>query len=302
MTSPFYDIVLLTESRYDQPAKITPYITNVLLEDALVQNALTAKGLQVMRTDWANPDFNWSKTRYALFRTVWDYFHRFEEFSLWFEKTATQTQFLNPFELIRWNMDKHYLSDLSNKGINITPTIYAEAGENITLTQLYQQSNWTETVLKPSVSGGGRHTYRINAQNVAAHEAIFQELLAKEAMMLQEFQHQVLTKGEVAMMVIGGKFTHAIQKIAQPGEFRVQDDFGGTVHPYTPSKAAIEFAEKAIAACPLPPLYARVDWIWDNADNMAVIELEMIEPELWFRFYPKAAHLLADEIVNLFDK
>ena len=34
----------------------------------------------------------------------------------------------------------------------------------------------------------------------------------QEDFIVQEFQNNVITKGEVAMMVIGGKYTHAVLK------------------------------------------------------------------------------------------
>ena len=76
------------------------------------------------------------------------------------------------------------------------------------------------------------------------------------------------------------------------------DDFGGTVHHYHPTPAEITFAEEVVARCGYLPVYARVDAIWDNAGRMAVSELELIEPELWFRFHPGAANQLAEVIVN----
>ena len=146
-----------------------------------------------------------------------------------------------------------------------------------------QESNWTELILKPAVSGAARHTYRFLAKNAAEHEAIFRELIANEAMMLQVFQHNILTKGEVAFMVFGGQYSHAVLKIAKPGDFRVQDDFGGSVHDYIASPEEIAFVEKTMSALSTVPAYARVDMIWDNEGRPAVSELEMIEPELWMR-------------------
>ena len=67
------------------------------------------------------------------------------------------------------------------------------------------------------------------------------------------------------------------------GDFRVQDDFGGTVHPYHASAEEIRYAEEVIKASPYNPVYARVDALWDNSGELALAELELIEPELWFR-------------------
>ena len=83
--------------------------------------------------------------------------------------------------------------------------------------------------------------------------------------MLQPFLGSVVTQSELSLIVIGGHCTHAVRKIAKPGDFRVQDDHGGTVQPHTPSVDEIAFAEHAVAACPQSPLYARVDAVRDDS-------------------------------------
>ena len=275
------------------------YVRQVLTEDRIVQRALEARGLRVSRIDWADAHFNWSSATYALFRTTWDYFHRFEEFCTWLHEVATLTKLLNPLEMVRWNMDKHYLLDLKEKGINVTESLYVEAGTNTDLGSLHHQTSWTETVLKPTISGAGRHTYRLSADDLVGAESTFQQLIAQEAMMLQPFQHNVVARGEIALMVIGGQFTHAVLKKAKPGDFRVQDDFGGSVHDHVPSTEEIRFAEAVVAICEPIPVYARVDVIRDNDGKLALTELELIEPELWFRNYPPAAECLAECITKL---
>ena len=94
-------------------------------------------------------------------------------------------------------------------------------------------------------------------------------------------------------MLFDGKFTHAILKKAKDGDFRVQDDFGGTVHNYIANTEEIEFAEFTASCCPEPPIYARVDAFTDNNGNLALAELELVEPELWFRFNAASADELA---------
>ena len=151
-------------------------------------------------------------------------------------------------------------------------------------------------VIKPCISGAARHTYKISQENITAHEELFSELIANEAMIIQPFQKNIVKKGEISMMVVDGKFTHAVLKIAKPGDFRVQDDFGGTVSDYTPTQEEITYAENAVKSCPEMPIYARVDVFLDNENKLALAELELIEPELWFRNHPKAAHKLAKAI------
>ena len=294
-----FDVVILTESRYLNPINKTPYVTNVLLEDELVQKAFEEEGLIVVRKDWADSDFDWSSTNAVLFRTTWDYFDRIDEFREWLKKIENSTKAINPISQIRWNMDKWYLKDLEEKGIPVVETLYIRRGENQTLEELLKSSGWKDAILKPTVAGGGRHTYRINPQTVGELESTFSDLVANEDLMLQPFQTNIQLKGEVSLMVIGGEFTHAILKKAKSGDFRVQDDFGGSVHQYYASAAEIAFAERVVSACEPEPSYARVDVMWNNENELVVSEVELIEPELWFREYLEAANILARKIKSI---
>lgn len=292
-----YDIALLTDSRYVAPPNPTWYEQNILKEDELLTAALMRRGLKVTRTKWNDDGFDWRQTRAAVFRTTWDYFHRFSEFKDWLERVSSETQLINPLSTIRWNMDKHYLLDLQAAGIGIPPTMFIEQGDHRTLQEILNGTGWNEYILKPAVSGAARHTYRFMKNDSATLEHIFSELIGKEAMLLQEFQQNIISRGEIALMCFGGKFTHAVLKKAKPGDFRVQDDFGGSVHHYAPTDEEILFSENVVAQCSPVPVYARVDLIWDNENRLCVSELEVIEPELWMRNHLPAAEAFADGIV-----
>ena len=293
-----YDVVLLTEGQYVNPVTIDWYVDQVLTEDRLVAEALEKRGLKVRKTNWDNPLFDWSSTRCVLLRTTWDYSGRFPEFSAWLQKVSQQTRVINPIEQVYWNIDKHYLLDLGAKGVPIPPTHIVEPKTSSSLKALQAKLGWEEMVLKPAISAGGRHTYRLNKDNLEAHEAIFQELILEEALLLQPFLYNIINKGEVALMVIGGKVTHGVIKRAKKGDFRVQDDFGGSVALHRPDTEEIALAEQAVAACAEMPLYARVDMVWNNDNQLVLSEIELIEPEMWFRHCPNAADALADCIAQ----
>lgn len=296
-----YDVIILTDHRYVNPKKVDSYIQNVLDEDNYVKKAIEKEGLKVNRLSWDDATFDWSTTKYILFRTTWDYFDRYSEFSDWLNKVSKQTTLLNSENIIRWNIDKHYLQDLQKNGVHICESYFVEKGEENSLKGLAKSYNLNEFVLKPCISGGGRHTYKINSKNISDYEYVFSKLILEEAMILQPFQYNIVDKGEISLMVMNGKFTHAVLKIAKKGDFRVQDDFGGTVHNYTPTQLEIDFAEKAVKACKELPIYARIDVFTDNNNKLAIAELELIEPELWFRNHPKAADELAKGIKQLID-
>lgn len=292
-----FDLTILTQKEYLAPKEITPYIANVLKEDQLLQEALEAKGLNVTRINWDNPDFDWTQTKAAVIRATWDYFHRVNEFSQWLDKVSGLTQLIHHADTVRWNMDKHYLADLQAKGIAIVPTLFVEQGDTRNLGDVISSSEWDKVVLKPAISGAARHTYVINLNNVADHENIFRRLIAEEAMMIQPFLENIISKGEVSHMLFGGQYSHSILKMAKPGDFRVQDDFGGTIYRYQPTLDEIDFAQQAVASCVPKPVYARVDVVWDNDDNLALAELELIEPELWLRKKPEAAEQFTNALL-----
>ena len=115
-------------------------------------------------------------------------------------------------------------------------------------------------------------------------------------MLFQEFLNDIILQGEISLIMIGNQYTHAVIKHAKKGDFRVQDDHGGTVEKYNAKKKEILFAEKCLEAIPFTPMYARIDIVYDNNNNPSLSELELIEPELWFRNNPEAATILAEKI------
>lgn len=296
---PNFDITLLTSSRYLSAETGDEFTETILEEDRILTQALEQKGLKVTRTNWDNPVFNWAETGYVIFRTPWDYFSRYDEFAPWLEKAARLTRFINPVDIINWNIDKHYMLELKDAGINIPPTIFIEPGDKSTLAETIKDLNWDEFILKPAISGGAWHTYRISKDEILQHEQIYKELIQERSMLIQEYQKSITTHGEVSYMVIGGKYTHAILKKGKGSDFRIQESFGGTIQDYIPSKEEIDFAQNVVKNSKPGILYARVDVMWDNNNILTLGELEVFEPALWLRRNPDAAELLADEVVKI---
>lgn len=291
-------VVLLTQQAYIRPDKDDQYHRNILQEDALLSEALTLRGCKVQRVAWDDQNFNWSSAACAVFRATWDYFHRISEFTQFLERVKEQTLLINGYDTVKWNMDKRYLRDMSVFGVNIPETLFLEVGERRSLREIMQVTDWETIVLKPAISGAARHTYLIDLANCASHEKLFTELVSNEAMLIQRFQPDVVRTGEWTFVVVNGRYTHGILKKAKKGDFRVQDDFGGTVHDHVASAEEIQFAERVMSLIKPLPAYGRVDVIRDVNGEMALQELELIEPELWFRNNPTAADLLAEHILK----
>ena len=292
------DIAILTDRRYEAPTDVDWYVGNILEEAQLLMDALSARGLRSVRVDWSRGDVDWSRFRAGVFRSTWDYFDRFDAFSAWLDRASRETVLFNSADLVRWNVDKHYLRDLSERGVRVVPSHFLERGEQRSLATVLAETGWEEVVVKPAVSGAARHTYRVDQSSVSEIEPLVARLLGEESLLVQPFQRDIVERGEVTLVVIGGRYTHALMKVAAAGDFRVQDDHGGTVHPYTPDAEEIAFAEAAIRACGERPAYGRVGLVRDNDGALAVMELELVEPELWFRLHPPAAEALAAELAE----
>ena len=113
-----YDVVILTDHRYENPKKIDWYIQQVLTEDKLLKKELELLDLNVIIKDWKSKKFDWSKAKYAIFRSTWDYFDNFKLFSNWLEKNKYELKFINSLEIIKWNLDKVYLAAPDTVGLS----------------------------------------------------------------------------------------------------------------------------------------------------------------------------------------
>ena len=289
-------IVILTEDRYENPKKKSCYINNILKEDGLLLSALVELGFKVNRVSWSSKTFDWEGVDCAIFRTTWDYFERLDEFLDWVNLYSKKIKFINNFNLIQWNLDKSYLRGFPKK--DIVPSLFLKLGEKKTLKEIFKKTNWEEVVIKPSVSAAAWNTHRVSKKNLHQLELVFSKLKKKHKMIVQEFQESVLTVGEVSLIIFDGVFSHAVLKKAKKNDYRVQDDFGGTISVYNATLKEVSFAEKIVGLCPEVPLYARVDILYNTNKKPLLSELEIIEPELWFRLNPKSAKLLAKKIFD----
>lgn len=295
-------ITVLTCTKYVHPDLSKPYEANIQLEYDLLKAALEEKGVVVERTNWDNKNYDFTKTDAVVFRTIWDYFERYTEFSTWVKQISKVTTVINPLSLVEWNIDKHYLIDLQKKSLPIVETVFVDKGNFKSLNSICTTKGWGNIVIKPAVSGAAFLTYKIKESEILTNENLFKKLVAERDMLVQQFQETIISKGEASLMVFNGKYTHAILKCVKEGDFRVQDDFGGTVHPYTPTQTEILLAEQTFAICNPTPAYGRLDIVWDKQGNPLISELEIFEPELWLRNKPEAATDFTEGILSFLKK
>jgi glutathione synthase/RimK-type ligase-like ATP-grasp enzyme len=193
---------------------------------------------------------------------------------------------LNPVPLLRWNSDKRYLSELEAKGIATIPTRLIGSLDEAALAEARIEFG-DELVIKPPVSASADGTHLLRA-GIPVPEASL-----GRAMMVQPFLRSVATEGEYSLMLFGGQFSHSIVKQPKSGDYRVQPHLGGTERRCEPPEGAIELAKSALAVAPAEAAYARVDLVRDNDGQLAIIELELIEPALWLQHAPDGGESFA---------
>ncbi len=260
-------------------------------ESHLLVAALARRGIAAELVPWDSAQA-WASYRLVVVRTPWDYFARLEEFLDWARRTSALTDFVNPFSVIEWNSHKAYLRELASAGIATVPTLWLARGA-VDAARRLRDRGWEEVVVKPAVSIGAIGALRVRAADPACLRHV-EQLVTEGDVMIQPFVASVAAAGEVSLIYFGGAFSHAIRKQPAPGDFRVQDMYGGTVHAHDPSDAEHELAARALACVPSPTAYARVDVV-EFDHRPAVMEIELIEPELFLG----ASEFAADRFANV---
>ena len=97
------------------------------------------------------------------------------------------------------------------------------------------------------------------------------------------------------MVFFDKKFSHAVLKKAKAGDFRIQSQFGGQYAPYQPSHETLTVAESIVKHINADLLYARVDGIIIQG-KFHLMELELIEPDLYFDHVENGQHRFANMI------
>ena len=189
----------------------------------------------------------------------------------------------NPAKLLRWNTDKAYLAELAEAGVATVPTLIRESMSDAALASAREILESPRLVVKPPISGGADGTYLIGPSDTLPLEALGQRML------VQPFLPAISEDGEYSLFYMGGQYSHAITKHPAEGDFRVQEQFGGTERAIDAPDDSKALAEAALAATDNllncgTPTYARIDMVRDGAGQFRLMELELIEPSLFLGF------------------
>ncbi|MFM9589598.1 RimK family alpha-L-glutamate ligase [Streptomyces scabiei] len=259
--------------------------------------ALGEAGADAAAVHWDDPAADWAGYDLVVIRSTWDYSWRAAEFVAWAEKTGGATRLANPAGVVRWNTDKRYLGDLAAAGVPVVPTAYLAPGDPVELPETRQY------VVKPTSGAGARFAarYTPDQRDTAVRHV---ERMRAEGLtaMVQPFVTSIDTEGERALQFFGGRLLHASRKgaVLAPGTAYDADKIAHPdLVPWTPTEAELAVAERALAAVPGNPelLYARVDLVTGEDGRPCVMELELVEPNLFLWLHPESLPRVVEAIL-----
>jgi len=244
---------------------------------------LQKKGVDIKAEIWDDTSVNWKDYDVALLKMPWDYHQKYPRFKNWLDDLQKSgLRLLNDFDIVRWNMDKHYLTDIANKGFEVIPTIFLDKEWNGKLLPLFTELQTDELILKPCVSGGSKNTIVLDKHSTTEKSVIVYSLLKEGDFMVQPLMHEV-ENGEWSFVFFNNVYSHTVIKKPKPGDFRVQQVYGGSITTVYPKQSDIDYAAAYLQSFADNAFYARVDGLMVNG-KFLLMELELIEPFLYLSY------------------
>ncbi len=196
----------------------------------------------------------------------------------------------NPASVLRWNADKRYLGGLAERGAPVVPTVYADRITPEALQEACERLGTDRLVAKPQVSANAYQTLRWSPGEPL-------DGAPEGAAMIQPYLPLIEREGEVSIIYFGGRFSHAIRKVPGAGDFRVQPEFGSDIRTTDPAPDERATAEAVLESIDETLLYARVDLVRDLDGRPALIELELIEPDLYLGYAPDRGRAFVEAVL-----
>jgi glutathione synthase/RimK-type ligase-like ATP-grasp enzyme len=205
---------------------------------------------------------------------------------------------LNSIDTVLWNRNKLYLEELGARGIEIGPTCFVPRGEQPDQEAMERVAGWSRVVVKPAVSASAHKTWLFDHEDLPSRERLAL-LMDGAGFLLQRFIPEVQTRGEISFIYIDGSYSHAVLKRPANADFRVQKEFGGSAELYHPSLSLMLQANAIAESVPqvLDSLYCRLDAV-ERDGKLILMELELIEPELFLGLARGAADIFAEAIIK----
>lgn len=266
--------------------------------EKLLLPALLELGIKTTICIWDDPAVVWQEFDAIIIRCPWDYHEKLPAFLHWLEQLrGLHVRVINDLETLQWNLNKKYLFELSQQDLPVIPSFCLAPSDQHTLTELMHLLKSDELVVKPVQSAGAWRTLRVTSENLAQVNREFAVWRLEQEFLVQPFMPEIMREGEWSFIFFDGEYSHALIKRAKPGDFRVQSDHGGSVEVIDAPPVMRVQALQILQAVKPMPCYARVDGVLRDGQFM-LMELELLEPELFLELDPRAPQRFAHAIAQ----
>ncbi len=271
---------------------------NYVIDDEHAYGPMAECGWQVEPVVWDASDNDWNTYQLVVIRSPWDYQLKPEKFlRVLGQIEASSARLENPLSIVGWNLEKTYLRDLHQQGVEIVPTRFADALAPGELTELFALLETDELVIKPQVGATASGAYRLHQDSFVALQEEVEAYYASTPLLVQPFLKHIETEGEYSLFYFNGEYSHAILKTPKANDFRSQEEHGADIQPIQANDRLQSAGRRALAGLAENLLYARVDFVRSNSSKgFQLMELELIEPALYFRTDPESPYRFAQAV------
>lgn len=251
--------------------------------DHLLIAPLKKRGWSVTEVSWRNESTDWDKFDVVLIRSPWDYQKDPEAFLNVLQKIEGSNAVLeNSLDLVKWNIDKTYLRDLEQKGIEIVPSLWFDRFQDDLVPAVFNLLDSDEIVIKPTISANADDTFRIQYSGYSDYRQQLKSVFKNRPFLVQPFMDNIVTEGEFSVFFFGDSYSHTILKNPKPHDFRVQEEHGGKLTAVEAEPHLLKAARQMRGMIQPEPLYTRADYVRTSENTFALMEVELIEPSLYF--------------------
>ncbi|MGY0576931.1 MAG: ATP-grasp domain-containing protein [Paraglaciecola chathamensis] len=280
----------------------TDNLEGYFVYDELLYAPLKQVGWDVEAVSWHDTKVDWNRFDVVVVRSTWDYQQHASAFMQCLERIdESQAVLANSLRLLTWNISKEYLKDIASQGISIVPTIWLDTFDLAQVSAGFERFSCEKLVVKPCVSANADDTYLLDREQLLNQGKNLKTVFNGRAFMVQPFIEAVVTQGEYSLFYFNGHFSHAILKKPEQGDFRVQEEHGGSLQAVEPDEEMLTQARHTMASLPDDALYARIDLL-RYKNEYVVIEIELIEPSLYFNMDDSSPANFVEAFVESFGK
>jgi|GEM_PF-38919 len=277
-------------------------LDDFIVYDKKIDIPMASLGWQTSHISWHDKTIDWNQFEAVIIRSTWDYQDDAEAFmQVLSDIEQSKTILLNSLAIAQWNINKNYLREVEGKGADVIPTIWLEEFDFSDIARYFKDFKTDQIVIKPTVSANSDNTFWLKKDTYSAQEKLLSESLENRQLMVQPFISAIVEEGEYSLFYFAGKYSHCILKTPKQGDFRVQEEHGGILQSIKPSKDLLIAGNKALQAIPEEVLYARIDLV-EHEGVYKLMEIELIEPSLYFNLDEKAAERFSEAFVDWMDK